>query len=207
MPPSDPTDIALILAAGRGSRMGTPKALMTVAGTPWWTIQRDRLHRAGVPAIWVVSPAVHDALLTSHGVPEYMILADPDAPMMASIGAGIEALRTQPPVGVFILPIDTPAPSGAVWNALRAIADAPTAPSFDGRTGHPIRLPWSFIASAILPHTADPAWLATARLDRLVAGALRAVPVDDPDVLENLNSPADVERWLASPHRRRDSVS
>jgi len=203
VPGSDPIEIALVLGAGRGTRMGGPKALMDVGGAPWWMHQRDRLVRARMPSVWVVSDAVCEVMGDDLRPPLRMVFGDPTAPMMASICAGILELAREKPAAVHILPIDTPAPSADVWRAVRTTGAAPTAPAHAGKRGHPIRLPWAFIERSILPHLSDVSWRAGARLDHIVAPELIAVPVDDPDVAVNLNTRDDLDRWMAG----RDRVS
>jgi len=203
VPGSDPKEIALVLSAGMGTRMGGPKALMDVGGAPWWKHQRDRLIRAQMPSVWVVSEAVCEVMGDDPRPPLRMVFGDAGAPMMASICAGILELAREKPGAVHILPIDTPAPSASVWRAVRTTDTAPTAPALAGTRGHPIRLPWAFIERAILPYASDRSWRAGARLDHLVAPELIAVPVDDPDVAVNLNTRDDLDRWMAG----RDRVS
>ena len=51
----------VVLAAGRGTRMGGPKALMEVRGRVWWRWQREWLapaEAAGATVVWLVSPVV-----------------------------------------------------------------------------------------------------------------------------------------------------
>lgn len=179
----------IVLAAGRGTRMGTPKALMSVNNQPWWRLQTRRLSRVGMRQVWVVSDEVRAAM----GEPSdaTLVNGDPKAPMFSSILAGVRALVDAPPTGVFILPVDVPAPSESVWSALAGHGSEATAPVFESRRGHPVWLSWTFVADHVLP--ADP----DARLDALVDGHLSEVAVTDPDVAANLNTPADLQAWIA----------
>lgn len=183
-----------MLAAGRGMRMGGPKALMVCDGTPWWRIQRARIALWGAREIWVVNDAVAEAMRTDPDQPP-MVMGDASAPMFDSIALGMAHFRDDPPIAVSVLPVDVPACSGEAFRALCAATDRPTAPTHDGRRGHPIRLPWAFIASTILPRIDDHAWVATARLDVVVRDAVAEVPVDDSSVVVNLNTPEDLARW------------
>lgn len=186
----------LILAAGRGRRMGAPKALMPVAGVgeprPWWRHQQDRLARADRPPLWVVSPDVRAAMRES--APPH-VQSDPDAPMFASVLAGLSALRAAPPGWVHVLPVDVPAPAPATFAALEAAAGprGVAVPRFRGRTGHPLCLAWSWIEEKVFPVAAP-----DQRLDALTAPARVVVDVDDPAVAANLNTPDDLRRWLAT---------
>lgn len=187
MPASDPMIgwTAVVLAAGRGRRMGGPKALMRVVGREWWRLQEERLEHAGVHRVWVVSPAVRAqvrGLTTAE--------ADPDAPMFASVLAG---MRAAPGAGLFILPVDVPAPGPDVWRLLAAAADAGVAvPTSHGERGHPIALsrPWIDRVLSRAGHED--------RLDHLIGPDVVEVPVADPGVLANLNTPGDVRAWAAA---------
>lgn len=190
-------DVVLVLAAGRGVRMGVPKALMVVGGREWWRVQQERLGSAGVDAVWVASPEVASAMRRAEESPAAIVEADPMRPMFASVAAGIRALveRGVRPSGVFVLPVDVPAAGAAAWRALAAVGSRVAVPEHRGRRGHPVRLAWEFVERAIVPSLGDAGFLGQARLDRLVQGEAKAVPVEDEAVVMNLNEPADVERW------------
>jgi CTP:molybdopterin cytidylyltransferase MocA len=239
-------EAVLVLAAGRGTRLGGPKALANITndGRPWWLVQRERL--AGVAArlgepdrggpgltiVWVAGPEVAAALRDPQGasIPDRAthpaaagdaLVAVPRAegpgtgsgaaPMFHSLHLGLEALeRTMPGcssvAGVFVLPIDVPAPHPGAWLALRDAARGeqttpprPTVPTINGRRGHPVYLPWAWAAANVLApaRALGPAADQTLRLDTLIAEAAVAVPVDDPDTLTNLNTPAAVAAWAA----------
>ena len=188
---------ALVLAAGRGTRMGCPKALMTYRATPWWAWQQERLARAGVEATWVVSETVHAAMISKHDdqpLPR-LVRADDSAPMFASILAGINSLELATVAGVFILPVDTPAPTTTdTWAAL-AGAGTVAIPTCRGARGHPVALPIDWIVSTLLPAAAgaDPS---TLRLNSLAAPSARLIGVADPAVSINLNTPDDLARLV-----------
>ncbi|MGH7243455.1 MAG: nucleotidyltransferase family protein [Phycisphaerales bacterium] len=187
---------ALILAAGRGTRMGSPKALMDCYGTPWWTIQLDRLHAACVESVWIVSPAVEAVLSIGSLAPATRVIADSSKPMFASILAGIDTVRDRRPSGIYILPIDVPASSDPkLWQALRS-TQLPTAPTFRGKRGHPVFLPWNWIVSTLdlAVHASD-----KLRLDELIRPTLLEIPVNDPGIACNLNTPEDLRLFLEPP--------
>lgn len=200
-PPADGRLHTLVLAAGRGNRMGGPKALMTVEGEPWWRTQSRRLLESGLEATWVVSPDVCNALRNQPSAPASMVTADPDAPMFTSILAGVRTLADLTPRGLFILPVDTPAPARRVWSAI-AGTDRPRIPSCRGKHGHPVFVPWS-IAETVLSLSSSPSLKdGPARLDRIIAPTAEVIEVDDPAVCINLNTPTDIDRYLASKQSR-----
>jgi nicotine blue oxidoreductase len=176
----------VILAAGRGTRMGGPKALMEVEGRPWWRTQQERL--GGLPCVWVAAPEVAAQLRGRRGS---IVAGDPDAPMFESIRAGLRGGLDPGVGGAFILPVDVPAPLSGTIRMLAAAAGSGVAvPSYQGRRGHPAALSRSWVQRVLLP--APPG----SRLDHLIGTEAVEVPVADPSVTVNLNTRADVARWL-----------
>lgn len=165
--------------------MGTPKALMMAGAEPWWSHQQRRAERIGIRTLWVVSEAVRAAMTDATPT---LVVADPRAPMFASLHAGIAAVRADPFDGMFVLPVDVPVPTPPVFAAL-AGRWASAVPVFRGRRGHPA---WLSRDSALALLLADPA---SSRLDDVLRHGAREVGVDDPDVAVNLNTPDDLAAW------------
>jgi nicotine blue oxidoreductase len=186
----------LVLAAGRGQRMGVPKALMNVNGPPWWVWQSRRLGRVGIPSVWVVSPEVRDTIMEDGPPPFKLVDSDPDASMFESFLAGVRACEVNPPQGVFVLPVDVPAPPRKVWQELCESGQV-AVPTFEDTRGHPVYLPWEWLAE-VLRSMPDHAHASHLRLDALIAPVARLINVHDPLVATNLNTPEDVSRWLAA---------
>jgi molybdenum cofactor cytidylyltransferase len=181
----------VVLAAGAGKRMGGPKALMPVWDQPWWRIQRDRLSALNLIQTWAVNDRVEEAMYLNPDAPGRRVLVDSGEPMFASVAAGLRDLQEKSLQGVFVLPIDVPAPSPAVWDALTK-SNRCSAPLFDNQKGHPVYLPTTWIESTAIPALND----ADSRLDRLIGDSLELVEVSDPDVVCNLNTPEDLHHWL-----------
>ena len=179
-----------MLAAGRGTRMGGPKALMRVGVQPWWRRQFDAIAALGFDQLWAISPRVRTELGESDPLPR-VVEADENAPMFASVWSGLRGLLERPPTGVFVLPVDVPVASPGVWDALGA-RDVPAVPVCGGRGGHPVWLPWAWIEIRVDLGRYDP----DARLDELTRDGRTEVAVEDEAVVTNLNTPEDVGRWL-----------
>ncbi len=151
----------------------------------------DRLAATGIEQTWVVSSTTRLALDAESSPPKRLVEAHSDEPMFGSLIRGIRSLVIDRVRGVFILPIDVPAPDAAVWRALSATRQC-AVPIYRSKRGHPIYLPIDWIRSHLLhgPHGTD------SRLDTLVQRVRTNVEVHDPDVTTNLNTPDDVAMWL-----------
>lgn len=177
--------VVLVLAAGRGERMGTPKALMRVLGTAWWVRQQDAITRLGLAPVWVVSELVLRATDGEIARCARAVVASDGAPMFESFLVGVNALREDPPEGVFVLPVDVPMTGLDVLDALRC-AGPVAAPRFGTDNGHPLWLEWNWLSERL--STSHPA-----RLDDLTSPDRVLVDVRDPLVAMNLNRSSDVE--------------
>jgi CTP:molybdopterin cytidylyltransferase MocA len=191
----------LVLAAGRGRRMGVAKALMPVAGRPWWRWQSDRLSHLDWPVTWVVSEHVDGKLAGVDEAPPDRVIAADDAPMFESVLAGVRADGGS--AGLFVLPVDVPAPRPETWRALLH-HDRPAIPALAGRRGHPVFLPTDWVSEHLSPDVIDCLDPADRRLDRLIGSDAVIIAVDDPAVTFNLNTPEHVERWIATQHEELD---
>jgi nicotine blue oxidoreductase len=183
--------VAIILGAGRGVRMGGPKALMKVDGEPWWRRQHSRLRDIGIESVWVFSQEVARAVRADASAPAHIIETSADAPMFESVVAGLEVCRGLAPEGVFILPIDCPAPARGVWELL-ASAGPVSAPTHDGADGHPLYMNWEWAAANVLDTSLSSE---KRRLDLLTRPVRCLIDVDDPSVGVNLNTPQERQIW------------
>lgn len=176
--------------------MGGPKALMMVGQGAWWRIQQQRL--GGTPSLWVVSPIVEEALRAAPDAPAQRVLGDPAQPMFASVQSGLRAMAVRAPAFVHVLPVDVPAPSQRVYEALEgaALRAGVAAPSWEGVPGHPVCMSWAWVEVNVLD-AGEGLDATTARLDELSAACRAVVPVDDPSVRVNLNTPEAVHAWEA----------
>ncbi len=189
---------AVILAAGRGRRMGGPKALLDMGGATLLELQIRALGAAGQIVV-VVAESLWEARLGPNrgGTPlpqgQGMYVPNPrvEEGPFKSIRLGLEALDDDAPV--LIVPVDCPVPTEAPELLLRAAATglAWVAPTRGGRRGHPVLLTG---AGRITVLDAGP----DATLRDLLAGAPGAeVPMDSPLIHCNLNTPSDLDRFLA----------
>ncbi|MEZ4463920.1 MAG: nucleotidyltransferase family protein [bacterium] len=169
----------LVLAAGASTRMGCPKALALLDGETFVAAVVRRLRAAGCATVTVVLGA--EAARVAPAVPpeaRWVVAPDWAAGMRASLRAGVAAC---PPGDLLLTHVDRPRVAATTLALLVAApAGRPVIPTFEGRGGHPVRVP-SALRSRLLE--ADDAPLKT-----LLGDALR-LPVDDPDVRLNINTP------------------
>lgn len=167
--------------------MGRPKALLDWHGQPFVVHLAEVLRAGGCTSVTVVGGA--DAASIQAALPawvRFVAARDWAGGMRASLRAGLAALAPGP---VVLTHADRP---GVAVETVRALVAAPgeraVAPTYDGVGGHPVRLP------AALRHRlleADDVPL------RDLLGPVCWVPVDDPAVLRNVNTPSDYAAALA----------
>ncbi len=185
---------AVILAAGRSRRAGVFKPAHLHRGRPLLLhaiagLQRWRAHV-------VVVTGFRHALIAGmlQGRPGVATVVNPryDRGMFSSVRTGAAALPDGL-MGFFVLPADCPFVAPATQAALLAAfarhgAAHPVIPVHAGRGGHPVLLPASARAAIL---AAPPE--ATLR-DVIRTLDPRRLPVDDPAVLTDLDTPEDLRR-------------
>lgn len=145
----------VLLAAGRGRRVGGPKALLEWGGETFHGRALRSFRAAAVDTVVaVVSPEVDRALPPPLPGERRVFNLDPDhaAGMFASVRLGVaEALRLESS-GALLLPVDhprvTPADLAALARRLEAGAAIVVA-THEGRRGHPIGLSRSVMEEAL----------------------------------------------------------
>ncbi|MCG8152244.1 NTP transferase domain-containing protein [Pimelobacter simplex] len=163
--PADRLDVSthgLLLAAGAGTRMGLPKALVRDAsGIPWLTRSVEVLRAGGCSEVTVVLGASADeaaSLLADDPALAVVRCADWASGMGASLRAGLEALAAASAVSAddaaaLVHLVDLPDVTASVVRRVLAQADgAPLArAAYDGKPGHPVllgRAHWAAVAAA-----------------------------------------------------------
>ena len=148
----------LLLAAGAGTRMGRPKALVRDSdGASWLRRTVALLQHGGCEAVTVVLGAGADEavpLLEGTGV-EAVVADDWAEGMGASLRAGLRALSGSRAVAAVVMLVDLP---DVTVEVVRRVAAGVTGPdqlaraSYDGRPGHPVvigRDHWEAVAASI----------------------------------------------------------
>lgn len=191
----------VILAGGRSARMGAPKALLDFRGEPFVVRileafealdLKTRVLVLGPDAAARVRPAVarHDCLIVEN--------PDVDGGPIASFRAALVALHATAPTGALVWPVDLPhvriATVERLVEAWRRSGAPVVLPTFGDRRGHPVVWDASLFAELGASEAASRDG-ARAVLHAHVA-QVQAVAVDDPAVIDQVNTPEDYERLV-----------
>lgn len=190
-PAPNPAPTGLILAAGASRRMGRPKALCTLGGETFVARLVRAFFAAGCPTVIVVVGAHAEQIGPAvPGRARVVVAGEWRRGMRASLRAGLAAASPGP---ILLTHVDRPLVAHATLEALIAHAGL-TIPTHRGQPGHPVHLPQSLRPCLLAPDDTPLSAL-------LARHAPRHLPVDDPGVCHNINTPADLAhlRILASP--------
>ena len=135
--------VAVVLAAGAGRRIGSPKALLPIGGTTFLAHVARALQRPGVAEVVAVIGHGARRVAASAGLPPGLALVvnpQPDDGMLGSVARGLEAAEARGADAVLLHPVDHPFASPATTDAvLAALAGGAlvAVPTYGGRRGHP----------------------------------------------------------------------
>jgi len=192
---------ALVLAAGRSTRMGRPKALLPLDCGDTFVARIVRtLHDAGVDDVVVVlghepDPIVAD-LMRRHTPVRFAINRDFDNGQLSSLVAGLNAIDRPGVIGALVTLVDVPLVSAAT---VRAIVDryrrtrAPIVrPVAGGRHGHPVLIDRALFDQF---RAADPALGANVVVRQHIS-AEGEVEVTDPHAFRDVDTPDEYDRLV-----------
>jgi molybdenum cofactor cytidylyltransferase len=192
---------AVLPAAGKSARMGQPKLSLPLGERTILEHVIAALGHADVEHIVVVvGPHVQElAALAAKAGAHVCQLAEQTTGMRATVEHGLswleERFEPHPEDGWLLVPSDHPTLTAGVVRALQAARQAHPegsifVPSYQGRRGHPLLLTWNHVAG-IRQHPPGEG------LNRYVRTRLTEtveVPVNDPDVLRDLDTPEEYAR-------------
>jgi CTP:molybdopterin cytidylyltransferase MocA len=195
---------AIILAAGRGARMGGPKALLALEGETFLARVARLLFRPGIDRVTAVVGHEADRIQREAALPaDVVTIVNPRYAdgMLTSILAGLDRAEAAGANAVLVHPVDHPLVDPRTVDAvIAALTKGATiaVPSHDGRRGHPAgfaRGAWAALRAAGPDEGArgvlarHPEWIEHVR-----AG---------PDCLLGVNTPEDYERLKERQRRGR----
>ncbi|HEX8701774.1 MAG TPA: NTP transferase domain-containing protein [Myxococcaceae bacterium] len=197
--------VAIILAAGEARRMAHPKALIEhEGGRSFLQSLASTFGKAGCMVLGVIGKD-GEAVREQH--PTMNLVESPrwQDGLMSSIQAGVQAALDEEAEVVLLHPVDMPAVRASTLKSLlKAVGELDEAlrPEFEGAPGYPL----------VLSRTAAERLMSggATQLEAALQGLkLRRVPVKDPGVVVNINTPETYERLfgmapkLAPPPKRR----
>jgi molybdenum cofactor cytidylyltransferase len=190
---------AIVLAAGRSSRFGRPKALLPSGDGRTFIVRvLATLADAAADGAVVVTRAGDDALIAEveRCAPFARAVVNPDAErgQLSSLLTGLAAVDRPGVRAVLVTLVDVPLVTADTVRRLLAVARSAAAvivrPDYRGRHGHPVIFPRAFFDDL---RSADP----SAGAKRVIhdhQDAVRDVEVDDAGCVEDVDTPADYER-------------
>ncbi|MGH7483118.1 MAG: nucleotidyltransferase family protein [Longimicrobiales bacterium] len=196
-PPTDATHrhvAGIVLAAGRSSRMGEPKALVEIEGRSFLERAIDSLRRGGCRGVICVVGAQPAELEDAARVAGARVVVNPDADseQLDSLRLGLAALARTTEAAI-VLPVDHPLVRPETVDALihgfRARGRPIVRVVHDGRPGHP-----TLFGRAVFDAlTGDLPDGAESLIERR-PDDVEDVAVDDPGVVADLDTPDAVRR-------------
>ena len=192
----------VVLAAGLGTRMGSPKTLLAIGGEPALARIVRRLRAAGIDRPVVVLGQRHEDVVAQVDLADCRVVVNPDPArgLSSSLRLGLASIEGSAE-GALVLPVDMPAISIATIQAVLAAAENGAriaAPVYGSRRGFPV-----YLARACFDELEQSLSGDRGARDYLAAhpADLVAVEVDDPGCVLDLDTPEDVERLRAYERR------
>ncbi len=195
----------VVLAGGRSVRMGSPKALLDFRGQPFVVRILEALEALEVKTRVVVvgsdapriRPALagHDCLIVEN--------SDVEGGPIASLRVALRALQPVQPSAALVWPVDLPhvrvTTVERLLEAFRRVPAPAVVPTFAERRGHPVLWRAGLFEELL---TSDAATQHGARaVLHAHAAEVATVTVDDPAVIDDLNTPEDYERLVREINR------
>lgn len=176
--------------------MGRPKALLSFRKTTFLGHLVSQFQAAGVTQILAVAGADFEEISNACGdICPVIEAREWSLGMRASLRAGITGLvvagwASEP---IFVTHVDRPVFAPETLEILQSQgdpSDLARIPTFKGEGGHPVLLSPRLVPR-LMQSDLEPL------CDVLAAAQARKIPVSDPDILLNLNTPADYQAFIA----------
>jgi molybdenum cofactor cytidylyltransferase len=187
----------IVLAAGASSRMGEPKPLLEVDGTPFLERAIKLLRGAGCRYVLAVVNDRDDWItrLADASGAGIVINENPQSEQIDSLRLGIANLPDGYD-GVMVLPVDFPRVQDTTVKKLIAeftnTRSPVLNPSYNGTAGHPVIFSRDVVAELARPDLPD-----GARSVIEQHSDARTIAVDDPGVLIDIDTPTDYQEHVA----------
>ena len=192
--------VAIVLAAGKGERMGGNKALLLLEGKPLVKAHIERALEAGCERVVVVTRADIAARLGE--IAQVTVVSVDTDDQSKSLALGARKIGKRGDTQVLITPVDAPPVAKATIDALFQAIDggADVATPLDGeRGGHPVVCRAKILAVYGKEH--DDNLKPLNEVLRTLESSRKRVAVDDPRVGIDLDTPDDVQALTGEPPR------
>ncbi len=184
----------LILAAGEGTRIGTPKWRLKWEGERFIDILFNHLEEANLADIYtLMSEEEAPQFIRNYPNRKVLINPDPSLGMISSIKIGVE--QTPPADSYLIVLVDHPFVKTATYetlvNSFKKYAGYLIQPVVNTKPGHPVIVPHQVFDKGF------PEDLANSNLHMMIVKSnipVMKVAVKDEEIFRNVNVPADLRR-------------
>ena len=185
---------AIITAAGESTRMGQPKALLIWEGVTLIDYQTTSLLSGGVTNVVVVLGHEAARIEPNYKMPsvQYVVNSNYRQGRSTSILAGLREVESNT-ASIMLLGVDQPRPPSIITTVLdyhKANQALITSPRYQGRGGHPLVFSAS-LRSELEAITEDHQGIRA--LFKTHPNDITEVPIDDPIVCLDLNTPEEYE--------------
>ncbi len=189
---------ALVLAAGRSTRMGRPKALLSVTRVGETFVEHlvGTLVAGGIDDVVVVAGEQASAIRARLGF-RARVVVNPhvDRGQLSSIVVGLDVIDRPGVPAVMIAPVDQPFVSETTVRALAEAWRRTRAPIVrpvrEGRHGHPVIFDRALFDELRAADSAQGA----RTIVHAHTESLMDIAVDDDGCFADIDTPADYERW------------
>ena len=197
--PRSPAFAGVVLAAGDSSRMGSDKALLVWNGETFLSLAIRRLSAVCDFVIVVVGKNAETLCPIAYQNAGYVVINPrPEEGQFSSLRVGLREVLDRGRDSAFVTLVDRPTPAVETLQLLREtfLHSRPeqtwaVVPEFRGKHGHP------YIASRemIEAFLRAPQNSTAREVEHANQSKILYVPVSDPNVAANLNTPEEYETW------------
>jgi len=190
------TVAAAVLAAGFSTRMGVKKHSLAIGQETFLSRVCGLYDKLGIRMVLVVGDAGVGSELRNLDLTR-VVNPKPELGPLSSLVLALDQVADS--TGLLLHPVDHPLVTPDVVEALCSChsncQNCILIPSFQGKKGHPVLFPSRFYSDL----RQAPLDVGARAVVRANPASMMPIPVSDPGILANLNTPADLKRWNLAP--------